>query len=90
MKDDVFNDPHSGSQFGTTAWAMNVLHCSNAKKGPHQAFNAYKDFSDKELNAQVIAATMTHFQMQSYDGELKYFCTLNEIDEIILLNILIN
>lgn len=69
MKDDIFNDSNSGAQFGTTCWAMNVLHSSNAKKGPHQAFNAYKDFSNKESNAQVVAATIAYFQMKSIDGK---------------------
>ena len=48
---------------------MNILFESNAKKGPNQAYNAYKDFSDKELNAQVIAATMTYFEMKSFDSK---------------------
>ena len=51
---------------------MNVLKMSNAKKGPHKSFNAFKDYSDKELNAQIVAMTMTYFQMQDYGGMLNY------------------
>ena len=49
---------------------MNVLYASNAKKGPHQAFNAYKEFCDKELDGQIIAATMIYFNMKNFEGKL--------------------
>ena len=48
---------------------MNVLHTSNAKKGPHDAYNAYRDFTDKETDAQIISATMKHFNMEKIDGK---------------------
>ncbi len=51
---------------------MNVLHASNSKKGPHKAFNAYKEFSDKELDAQIVAATMEYFEMKEFEGK-NYF-----------------
>ena len=49
---------------------MNVSDMSNAKKGSHAAFNDYKDFSDLELDSQIIVATMAFFDMKSIDGKL--------------------
>ena len=49
---------------------MNVLHTSNAKKGPHDAYNAYRDFTDKETDAQIISATMKHFNMEKSLGRI--------------------
>ena len=71
MKDELFRREESGSQFGTTAWAMNVLCTSNAKKGPHKAMNAYSEFNDKELDGQIIAITMKYFGMKKFDGEFR-------------------
>jgi len=42
---------------------------SNAKKGPKTSFNVYKEFSDVELDAQIIVATMTHFDMKDINGK---------------------
>lgn len=47
---------------------MNVNSTSNAKKGPHDNFNSYKDFSDIELNSQIACATMEHFNMKEFEG----------------------
>lgn len=48
---------------------MNVLRCTNAKKGPHEAFNAYSEYNDKELDAQIVAIAMTYFGMENIDGK---------------------
>ena len=69
MKDKLFRDEKSGAQHGTTQWSMNVTGCSNAKKGPHKAFNAYSEFTDKELDSQIAAIAMDHFQMSNFEGE---------------------
>eukprot|EP00111_Clytia_hemisphaerica_P016220 TCONS_00047979-protein len=50
VKDGVFRDKGSGNEAGTTAWALNFLHKTNAKPGPDKAFNHYKDFTDVELD----------------------------------------
>jgi len=47
---------------------MNVTHSTNAKKGPKEDFNAYKDFTEIETDALVITATLTHFKMKNIDG----------------------
>jgi len=54
------------------------LKTTNAKKGPHKEFNAYKEYSDKEYSdketdAQILAATMVYFDMKSFSsGDHKY------------------
>ena len=68
LKENIFQKASSGSQHGTTQWSLNVTNMTNAKKGPKDAFNAYKDFSDVELDAQIVAATMVHFNMETIDG----------------------
>ena len=73
MKDKIFRKVESGSEFGTTTWAMNVLRTSNAKKGPHKSMNAYSEFSDKELDGQIAAISMHHFNMTNYDGKYKLY-----------------
>lgn len=52
----------------TPAWLMNVAQTTNAKKGPAKEYNAYKDFSDIELDTQVIASAMVHFSMEKMEG----------------------
>ncbi|XP_041913015.1 uncharacterized protein LOC121677923 [Alosa sapidissima] len=37
--------------------------CSNAKKGPHTAYNAYKQFVQTDTTALFLAAAMEHFHM---------------------------
>jgi len=68
VKEKIFRKNSSGSEPGTTQWSLNVSHMSNAKKGPRNSFNAYKEFSDVELDAQIVVATMTHFGMQDING----------------------
>ena len=41
---------------------------TNAKTGPKDASNAHKDFSDVELDAQIVASAMVHFDMKDIDG----------------------
>ena len=57
-----------GGQVGTTEWSMNVAHMSNAKKGPIKDFNAYQEFTDVELDGQILACCMVHFDMKTIDG----------------------
>jgi len=41
---------------------MNFLYTSNAKKGPHKAFNAYKEFCGKELDGLNYSCNYDPFQ----------------------------
>ena len=72
MKEEIFQKD-SASEFGTAMWSMNVLGTTNAKKGPHKAYNAYKEYSDKELNAQIVEMTMTYFGMKDYAASASQF-----------------
>ena len=58
-----------GSQTGTSQWSINVAHMTNAKKGPLHDMNAYKEFSDAELDAQIVAYCMVLFYMKTFDGK---------------------
>lgn len=35
--------------------------------------NAYSEFSDKELDGQIAAISMHHFNMTNYDGKYKLY-----------------
>jgi hypothetical protein len=70
VKDAIFRKNDSGSQHGTTEWSMNVSHSSNAKKGPKEDLNAFKEFTDIETDAQLIVAAMSHFNMKKFEGKL--------------------
>ena len=43
------------------------------KKVPNISFNAYKEFSDKELDSQIAALTMECFNMINFEGNLLWF-----------------
>ena len=69
VKEEIFNNKDSGKEFGTVNWSMNFLYSSNAKKGPHSNYNAYKDFSDKELDSQICTMAMEYFNMDFFSGK---------------------
>ncbi|XP_066929560.1 uncharacterized protein [Clytia hemisphaerica] len=69
LKETLFQKSSSGSQYGTTQWSLNVTNMTNAKSGPKKAFNAYKDFSDVELDSQIVACAMVHFDMKNIDDD---------------------
>ena len=46
------------------------LRCNNAKKGPHAAYNPYKEFVSKETEGLFLAAAMTHFQLKEFTGKI--------------------
>lgn len=48
---------------------MSKLQASSAKKGPHQALNAYKEYSDIETHSQILAITMAHFKMDNFTDD---------------------
>ena len=50
--------------------------CSNAKQGPHKAYNAYKDFVVKETTALFLAAAIGHFGLTNEKGKL--YLTLSQ------------
>ena len=44
------------------------MKCSNAKAGPHKAFNPYKEVVQKDTAALILAATMEHLGLKNADG----------------------
>ncbi|XP_078659351.1 uncharacterized protein LOC144904352 [Branchiostoma floridae x Branchiostoma belcheri] len=63
----IFYLEQSAKEHGTMASNMNVLKCTNAKKGPDKDYNSYKEFVDKETDWLILAVTMDHFGMESLD-----------------------
>lgn len=74
VKEKIFGNSRSGGEFGTSEWSMNVLGTTNAKKGPHECYNAYREFCDKELDAHILAAAMEHFGMTNVEGMCQTVC----------------
>ena len=52
---------------------MNILNTTNAKAGPHNAYNAYKEFADKETAAYVVASLMEFWGMKEIGGILRLY-----------------
>ncbi|XP_063054510.1 uncharacterized protein LOC134448782 [Engraulis encrasicolus] len=63
----IFCTERSARDHGTLFANMNTVKCSNAKKGPHHAFNAYKEFVRKDTSALFIAAAMEVFGMENVE-----------------------
>ncbi|XP_035658071.1 uncharacterized protein LOC118403462 [Branchiostoma floridae] len=63
----AFGSERSGRDHGTLFANMNRVKCSNAKKGPHNAFNAYQEFVRKDTTALFIAAAMKVFKMENVE-----------------------
>ena len=51
---------------------MNRNGKTNAKKGPNEDYNAYKEFFDRETEAHLIARWMTFAGMQKHEGEILF------------------
>ncbi|CAB1432142.1 unnamed protein product [Pleuronectes platessa] len=60
----IFYDGASSKDHGTLLANMTKLRCSNAKQGPHAAYNAYKEFVHKDTTALFLAAAMEHFGLE--------------------------
>ena len=48
---------------------MNRTGKSNAKKRPEKDYNAYRDFTDRETEAHIIARWMKFVGMTSMEGD---------------------
>ena len=51
-----------------------IYRCSNAKKGPHAAYNAYKQFVQIDTTALFLAAAMEHFHLDDVTGLYLLHC----------------
>ncbi|XP_066263234.1 uncharacterized protein [Branchiostoma lanceolatum] len=70
----IFFSEKSAREHGSMCSNMNVLRASNAKKGPHQDYNSYKEFVDKDLDALILLVTMDHFGMDTMEDLPKKNC----------------
>ena len=58
----------SAAELGTTCASMNRTGKSNTKKGPEKDYNAFRDFTDRETEAHIIARWMKFVGMTSMEG----------------------
>ena len=66
----MFLKEDSAGEMGTSFAEMNRTNNSNAKKGPKNDFNAFKDFHESETIATILAAWMEFSGMDSFEGKL--------------------
>ncbi|KAK3728962.1 hypothetical protein QZH41_016825 [Actinostola sp. cb2023] len=69
VENNLFFKRESAAELGTTCASMNRTGKTNAKKGPHVDYNAFKDFNDREVEAHIIASFMTFLGIDSLDGK---------------------
>ncbi|KAI8484802.1 hypothetical protein Bbelb_373990 [Branchiostoma belcheri] len=67
----VFYSDKSARDHGTLLANMNKIKCSNAKKGPHGAFNAYKQMVTKETSSMFITCALPVFGMNNVEDTPK-------------------
>ncbi|XP_044173628.1 uncharacterized protein LOC114969606 [Acropora millepora] len=58
----TFFRSRSAQEIGTTCASMNRTGKTNAKKGPHDEYNAFRDFHDREIEAHILASFVTHIK----------------------------
>lgn len=64
----MFYKSNSAQEIGTTCASMNRTGKTNAKKGPHDEYNAFRDFHDREVEAHILASFMKYAGMQNFEG----------------------
>jgi len=50
---------------------MNRTGKTNAKKGPHDEYNALRDFHDGEIEAHILASFLTHIGATSLKDQVE-------------------
>ena len=50
---------------------MNRTGKTNEKKGPHDEYNAFRDFHDREIEAHILASFLTHIGATSLKGQFE-------------------
>lgn len=61
----IFFKEGSARDHGTLCSNMNRMKCSNAKAGPHKAYNPYKEVVKKDTAALLLAATMEQLGLKN-------------------------
>lgn len=64
----MFFSNDSVGDVGSSCASMNRTGKTNAKKGPHVEYNAYKDFHDREIEAHIVASFIKFAGMSSVQG----------------------
>ena len=64
----LFFKDSSAAEIGATCASVNQTGKSDAKKGPEKDYNAYRDFTDREKEAHIVARWMTFVGMASLEG----------------------
>ena len=65
----LFFKDSSAAEIGTTCASMNRTGKSNAKKGPDEDYNAFRDFTDRESEAHIITRWMAFVGMTDMEGK---------------------
>lgn len=65
----MFLNKESAPDVGSSCASMNRTGKTNAKKGPKNDYNGYKDFYDREIDAHIIASFMKFAGMKSINGK---------------------
>ena len=68
MERKIFLKSESAPEIGTSCASMNRTGKTNAKRGPKEDYNAFKEFHDREIEGHVIASFMTYTGMNSMEG----------------------
>ena len=63
----------SATEIGTSCASMNRTGKTNAKKGPHKDYNAYRDFHEREFEGHTLSAFMEYAGMKDVEGQTKAF-----------------
>ena len=66
--EDLFVKEESSGDIGTSVASMNRTGKVTAKKGAHDAYNAFKEFFDRETEGHIIAAWMEFAGMKDMSG----------------------
>ena len=72
----LFFKESSAAEMGTSCASMNRTAKSNAKKGPEEDYNAFKDFVDRETEAHIISRWMVFAGMTDMKGIASYWLLL--------------
>lgn len=67
----LFFKEGSAAEMGTSCASMNRTGKSNAKRGPEEDYNAFKDFIDCETEAHIITKWMLFSGMTDMEGILQ-------------------
>ena len=69
MERKIFFSNESAPEVGTSCASMNRTGKTNAKKGPKEDYNAFKEFHDREIEGHVLASFMNYSGMSSMEGK---------------------